>query len=144
MTQTGRQLKIFISYGREDITNEFAMLLYDTLKTHNYEPVLDVKDFVASVSLSKVISDKIASSDVMIVILSKKYSQSDWCSNELIFAKQKDKKLVVLKREECANSDQINFLLSDLLYLRFITDDEYVDNLQKLIRALEQVITDVQ
>ena len=136
--QTGGKLKIFISYGREDITNEFAVGLHEILKSYNYEPVLDVKDFIAGESLSGTISSEIASSDVMIVILSKKYSHSTWCTDELIFAKGKGKKIILLKREECDISDQIKFLLGDRLYLKFITDEECKDNLQKLITALER------
>jgi len=138
---TGNQkLKLFISYGREEVTNSFAVKLYKDLKSKNYEPTLDVIDFLAGESLSYTIADKIANCDVMIIILSKKYSQSKWCRKELNFADKKDKKMLLIKREEeCNVSNQVEFIIEDWLYLRFITDEEYEKNFKKLIEALEKV-----
>ena len=138
-SMTNQKLKLFISYGREDITNDFAEKLYGDLNEYGCEPVLDVKDFIAGQSLSEMISTKKANCDVIIVILSKKYSKSDWCVGELTLAKDKQKEMILIKHEECDISDQVKFLMGDRLYLKFITDQECEKNFDKLITALEKV-----
>ena len=137
---TSQELTVFISYGREDITNKFAEKLHRDLTTNGYKCIRDVEDFLAGDSLSEVIANKIAGCDAFIVILSQKYSQSKWCCNELIYADDQKKKLLVIKRqEECDISHQVKLLLKDRVYLSFISDEEYDENLTKLIRALEEV-----
>ena len=136
---TSQKLKVFISYGREEITNKFAVTLHGDLTSNGYECTLDVKDFKADDSLSGVISDKIDGCDAFIIILSKKYSQSDWYRAELVYAKDQKKKLIVIKREECVISSQVQFLIEDRLYFSFINDEEYNKNLIKLLGGLEKV-----
>ena len=136
-----QKLRIFISYGRESITNAFAEKLHTDLIAKHYEPTLDVVDFIPGISLSKVISSKIADCDFMIVILSDKYSESEWCRDELIFAKETKKKVILIKRGKCNISSQVQFLIGDRLYLSFINDEDYDDNFCKVIRALEEVNT---
>ena len=136
----GRKLKLFISYGREEVTNKFAERLHEHLESKGYEPTLDAKNFEIGDSLSDVISEGIANCDAMIVILSKKYSKSPWCNNELKFAKKKSKKLFIIKREEeCNLSDQVDYQIGDDLYLSIIRDEEYTDEIAKLMKALEKV-----
>ena len=88
-----QNLKIFISYGREDITNEFVVRLYEDLQREGYDCTLDVKDFNAGDELSHVIPDNIDHCDVFIIILSQKYSKSGWCCAELKHAKYRQKKI---------------------------------------------------
>ena len=135
------KLKIFISYGREDITNDFAIKLYEDLKTKGYEPILDAKNFIAGEQLSEVIANKIADCHVMLVILSEKYSKSDWCRAELAFANKQKKKLIIVRRQNCDVSNEVQFILGNGLYLSFIGNDSYEKEFAKLLRALEKVIT---
>ena len=136
----GQKLKLFISYGREEVTNKFAERLHEDLENKGYEPTLDAKDFEIGDSLSGVISEGIAKCDAMIVILSKKYSKSQWCRKEILFAKNRNKKLFIIKREEeCNLSDQMDFQLEDSLYLSIIQDEKYDDEIAKLMKALEKV-----
>lgn len=133
----GQKLKLFISYGREEITNDFAERLHEYLKSEGYEPTLDAKDFLIGDSLSQVISGGIANCDAMIIILSQKYSTSQWCIDELKFAKQENKKLFIIKRQEdCNLSVQVKYQIGDGLYLKIIGDDEYDDKFDELNRAL--------
>ena len=133
-------MKLFISYGREEVTNRFAERLHKDLENKGYEPTLDAKDFEIGDSLSDVISERIANCDAMIVILSKKYSKSQWCNGEIIFAKKKNKKLFIIKREEeCNLSDQMEYHIEDSLYLSIIQDEKYDDEIAKLMKALEKV-----
>ena len=136
-----RKMQLFISYGREEITKDFAKTLHEYLKNNGYEPTLDAKDFLIGDSLSNVISTGIANCDAMIVILSPRYSTSQWCNDELIFAKQKNKKLFIIKRQEdCNLSDQVEYQIGDVLYLKIIGDNEYDEKFAELNRALVQVI----
>ena len=133
-------MKLFISYGREEVTNKFAERLHEDLENKGYEPTLDAKDFEIGDSLSGVISEGIAKCDAMIVILSKKYSKSSWCRKEIIFAEKRNKKLFIIKREEeCNLSDQVDFQIEDSLYLSIIQDETYDDEIVKLMKALEKV-----
>lgn len=86
-----RELKVFISYGREDVTNAFAEKLHGDLASRGYNPTLDVKDFRVGVLLAEVIGNKIVDCEIMVVILSKKYSESTWCTDELTLAKNEGK-----------------------------------------------------
>ena len=134
------KLRIFISYGREDITNDFAEKLYKDLKANGYEPILDTENFQAGQQLSDVISDKIANCHVMLVILSKKYSKSNWCCKELVFAEQHKKRMIIIKREDnCEVSNQVQLIIADRLDLSFIRDDQYSDNFTELKKPLEKV-----
>lgn len=139
-TLMNQKLKLFISYGREDITNSFAERLYEDLKSKGYEPILDVKDFILGNSLSDSISEGIAKCDIMILILSQKYSKSQWCIDELTFARKKARKIIIIKRqEECELSNEVNFQMRNDLYLAVTRDEEYNDKLPQLIKALEEV-----
>ena len=132
-----QNLKIFISYGREDITNSFAERLYEDLKRTGYTPILDAKDFLLGDSLPARIAGEIAKSDIMILILSRKYSKSQWCSDELNFARKRDKNVIIIKRqEECDLSDEIDFLMRNDLYLAITKDEEYKDKFLQLIKTL--------
>ena len=136
----GRKLKLFISYGREEVTNGFAVRLHGDLEKKGYEPTLDVKDFLIGDSLSGVISQGIANCDAMIVILSNKYSKSSWCNDELIFAKNSKKKLFIIKREEdCDLSHQVKYQIGDIIYATVTQDEKYDDEIENLVKALEKV-----
>ena len=135
-----RKLKLFISYGREEVTNTFAKRLHGDLENKGYQPTLDAKSFEIGDSLSHVISQGIANCDAMIVILSKKYSKSSWCNDELIFAKKRNKKIFIIKCEkECNLSDQVDYQIGDSLYLSVTQDEEYDEEIVKLMKALEKV-----
>ena len=127
------------------VTNKFAERLHKDLESRGYEPTLDAKNFEIGDSLSVSISEGIGKCDAMIVILSKKYSKSSWCNDELKFAKKKSKKLFIIKREEeCNLSDQVDYQIGDGLYLTIIRDEEYTDEIAKLMKALEKVIICMQ
>ena len=91
--------------------------LYEDLQREGYECTLDVKDFDAGDELSYVIPDNIDHCDVFIIILSQKYSKSGWCCAELKHAKYCQKKLMIIKRQDCEISTQVQFLIEDRLYL---------------------------
>ena len=46
---------------------------------------------------------------------------------------------MMIKRQDCEISTQVQFLIGDRLYLSFIKDEEYQENFSKLIKALKQV-----
>ena len=133
------KLKLFISFGREVITIQFANTLHTDLSNNGYEVFLDEKRIEGGDHLSYELSKGIAECDAMIVILSEKYSKSNWCRKELIFADEKDKKLILIKRQECNISDQIKFTIEDRKWISFINDEEYSDSFAKLITSLEKV-----
>ena len=136
----GRKLKLFISYGREEVTITFAKRLHGDLENKGYEPTLDTESFEIGDSLSDVISQGIANCDAMIVILSKKYSKSSWCNDELEFAKKRNKKIFIIKREEdCDLSNLVDYQIGNSLYLPVTQDEEYDEKIAKLMRALEKV-----
>lgn len=136
-----RKLKLFISYGREEVTIEFAKKLHEYLKYQGYEPTLDTEDFLVGDSLSDVISTGIANCDAMILILSQKYSKSQWCKDELKFAKKKNKKFfIIMRQKNCDDFDQVDFQIGDDIYLPIIGDDEYDEKFAVLNKSLLKVI----
>ena len=139
---SSQKLKVLISYCREEVTDKFAETLHEDLTTNGYECTLDAKDVITGASVSlDVVADKIAGCDAFIVIFSQKSSQSEWCHIELAYANPYigQKKLIVIKRQECDILSWMQLLLEDWLYLPFIKDEEYDESLKKLIRALEEV-----
>ena len=141
---TSQKLKVLISYGREEVIDKFAETLHGDLTTNGYECTLDAKDVCTGVSVSDVVSDKIADCDAFIVVFSQKSSQSEWCRAELAYAKTRKKKLIVIKRQELGFLSRLQFLFEDWFYLwslqlSFIKDEEYDESFRELIRALEEV-----
>ena len=134
------QFKVFISYGRESTTTKFAKKVHGELYENGYEVFLDEIDMKGGQSYSYVLSDRIKDCNVMIVILSERYSQSDMCRKELIFANKLNKKIVLIKRHDCISAPQVEFLIEDRCWINFFKDEEYDERFIDLITALEEVI----
>ena len=131
-------LKLFISYRRED-TSTFATRLYEDLWVNGYDVFFDVQSITGADCLNDAISSAIEKCDVMIVILSETYSNSDWCRKELKFAAKKKKKWVIIKRLEGECSSLVEFIIEDQLWISFVKEEEYYAKFVKLIDALTKV-----
>lgn len=141
-TYLDQRLKIFISYRREEVTIDFAGRLYEDLQSRGYNPIRDAEDFTPGNFLSDDITNTITSCDVMIIIVSQKYSQSDWCYKELALACAKDKKLIIIRRQtdrECNISPRVQFYLNGHYFLECIRDEDYENTFAKVLRTLGQV-----
>ena len=130
-------LNLFISYRRED-TSTFATKLYGDLRVNGYDVFFDVQSITGADCLNDAISSAIEKCDVMIVILSETYSNSDWCRKELKFAAKK-KKWVIIKRLEGECSSVVEFIIKDQLWISFMNEEEYDVKFIELTAALEKV-----
>ncbi|XP_065910680.1 uncharacterized protein [Dysidea avara] len=135
------KLELFISYGREDITNDFVQKLRDDLKYQNWNVFLDTHNIDHAESLSDKLAKEISKSDGMIIILSKKSCKSKWCEREVKYADQENKKIFVVKREDIDPPPYLKFILGDDLWFSLYDDDQeqYQSVLEKMIRTLKKL-----
>ena len=141
-TDQPAKLELFISYGREDITNDFVQKLRDDLKYQNWNVFLDTHNIDHAESLSDKLAKEISKSDGMIIILSKKSCKSKWCEREVKYADQENKKIFVVKREDIDPPPYLKFILGDDLWFSLYDDDQeqYQSVLEKMIRTLKKVM----
>ena len=133
------KLKLFISYGREEITNDFAVRLLNDLKKKGWEVFLDVDEIPCGANISRKIADAIDACHGMIIIFTEKYGNSEWCKKELEHASSKKKKLFPLRRENVSYSPLLEFQVGSLRWLDVYRDDQYDGVRKELIETLEKV-----
>jgi hypothetical protein len=75
-----RTAKIFISYGSQD--RDMATLLADELGRKGFDVWLDVAEISAGVSIVTAISEEMAKTDIILVLLSRDSVASPWCRAE--------------------------------------------------------------
>jgi hypothetical protein len=79
-TPSMRTPRIFISYGSQD--QDMAALLADELGRKGFDVWLDVAEISAGISIVTAISEEMAKTDVILVLLSRDSVASPWCRAE--------------------------------------------------------------
>lgn len=116
-------MPIFISYSRED--SEFADQLASNLVIHKHNVWMDRWELNVGDSLIDKIQDAITTSSAIIVLLSKKSVQSEWCRKELnsgLIRELTEKQVVVLP---CVIEDcEIPLFIREKMYADFRKDPD--------------------
>ena len=133
------KLKLFISYGREEITNAFADRLHDDLRKQGWIVFLDKHKITWGCHISDTIASDIEKCDAMIIIFTKKYNNSEWCRKELELASTTKKKLFPLRRQDIPYPPLVNFHLGGLRWLDVFTDDSYDAVLKEIVETFKKV-----
>ena len=122
--------RIFISYSRKDIA--FVRRLAGDLEKAGYDVWWDLTDLRGGDDWPRVIPAAIESSQYVIVVLSPNSAISDWVQKEYTQALGLRKRIIPL----LLKPSPIPFALNTINYVNF-ADGEYIDNLNKLLAALE-------
>ena len=93
------EVKVFISHAKADGA-EFAMDLKDQIdEIPELSSFFDAKDIPAGSDFKQIIIDGIDRS-ILLVLHSDKYSSREWCRREIIWAKERNKTVLVLNQFE--------------------------------------------
>ena len=122
--------QIFISYSRKDI--DFVRQLAGDLEKAGYDVWWDLTDLRGGDDWPRVIPAAIESSQYIIVVLSPNSAISDWVAKEYTQALDLHKKIIPIMLKP----SRVPFALNTINYINFASG-EYVDNLNKLLTALE-------
>ena len=129
-------MKIFLSHTSDD--KKDVSRIYKILKSRGHIPWLDKENISLGESIVDGINKGIETSDIVLVFLSRKYVESNWCRNEwqASFFDQVNRGgviIVPILLEKC----QIPQLLRDKKYLDFRNREDYENNVANLIRELD-------
>lgn len=128
-------MKVFISYANQD--GDFAHKLSNSLKLHKIDVWIDTLSLQVGDNLIEKINQGVEESDLVVVVLSKAYSNSKWTLQELSAFAMKEvaankTTIFPILIEDC----EIPIFLRDRLYLDFrVSFDE---GIKKLVSAIKQ------
>ena len=126
-------MQIFISYSRRD--NEFARGLHDKLGNAGFDIWRDETSIRANDDWTEAIASGLASSDVMIVVLSNASMASEAVRKEWFYFIEEKKPIVCLWLEDC----QVHFQLRPLQRIDFRTTKDHEKALVSLINELSLI-----
>jgi hypothetical protein len=106
----------FISYARED--HEFVDLLDSDLKEASIETWRDKSNMRTDDRITDTVSDAVAISYAMIVILSESSKGSNWVKDEVALAQSKGVGLVIIKIDE-TRPEELSIKLIERHYIEF-------------------------
>jgi len=138
MSQEGKSVRVFISHAYEN--RQFAQQLATDLKTHNQQVWLYEQELKPGDSIIDHISEALADTDYLVVVLSNASSRSRWVRAELNAALMNDlseQGTVVLP--VLLEDSPVPQLLRDRVYADFRFD--YDAGLSSLLQVLDQEVS---
>ena len=139
MSLRGR-IRIFFSYARAD-GETLANRLYDDLKQNGFEVWLDTRDIPPGSSWPREIEKALGVADVVLIILTPGFCESDTCLNEVVTAYALRKQVIPLL---AVVSSPIPFLLRSRHHIDFSAESDYSRRLKELLAALQRASVDRQ
>ena len=136
LTKSLSMFKLFISYAWEDSTNEFVKKLQKDLEGYGFEVFLDKDNIVAGDNIQHELAKEMDQADGIIVVISKKFSSSQWCDKELQMGQRRKKPLFPIRRIKEQLSNNIDMAAGSIKYVDFIDEDKYEDSLKSLIQGI--------
>ena len=129
-------MKVFISYSHDD--RNLALRLVNDLREQNVEVFLDTDMISPGDKWANVLSHYIELSDVILLLISKSTSKSDFQSSEIAFAlsssiANQSQKIIPILLDKQAS---VPFFLKDRIYCDFTIDSKYQENFRYLLEAL--------
>ena len=125
---------VMISYNHKS-TGNLASKLNDSLKTAGFSTWIDI-DKMRGNSVFSAMAKAVETSDVILIILSNEYCESDNCVRECEYAFNKDKYVVTVKGSAGYKpSGSVGLLTSSMLYIDF-TKGNYDTQFDELLRTI--------
>lgn len=126
-------MKVFISYAHHD--KEFAHKVANSLKEHRVEVWIDALELKGGDNLFEKINHGVETSDLVVVVLSKAYSNSRWVMQELSAFAMKEiaagrSTIIPILMEEC----EIPIVLQDRVFIDF--RGSFEEGLKQLLAAI--------
>ena len=134
-------VEVFISYRRKDKQHLFAQDLFDKLKKRKVNVWKDDKDMDPGDDLPEELAEAIDNCSLFVCLLSKEYFESKWCSMEIRYAQQVDKKLFPIHWGKDDLPNHFQFLLGQKIRYNYNPESEnYQEELQKCVDKVMEVI----
>ena len=135
-----REKDVFVSYGREDGVREFVKRLKVGLEAGGVSVWLDVDDIPAGSDFHQEIALAVQSCRALVAVLTKKYTQSNYCTGELYFADSQRKVLLPVVYEDGWDEGKegagVRLTVSAYNWTFFRpNNDDYHESLKKLVQG---------
>lgn len=146
-----KKTRVFISYAWEDEeTNNWVQEFANTLMNKGINVKFDRNDLTYGDSISKFIDNNIEQADYIIVICTKKYKEKSesriggvgYEVNIIANQMMNDKKKIIPILREGSQETSIPLFLSGKYYIDFSSQENYSENLKKLVGFLKDGITE--
>jgi hypothetical protein len=121
--------KIFISYSHKD--KDFVGILAENLQRVGHNVWWDTTDIQSGDEISDEITNAIASSKYVIVVLTPDSVKSKWVKSEYTEALNQEKKIIPIMLRQC----KVPITLNIFNYSDFTKGENYQDNLNKLLSS---------
>lgn len=110
--------KVFISYTqREKSTRDFALELFEELNKNRYTPFLDTCRIQPPSPFQTILEEELWDSDIIIMLDSRKYRNSQWCLRESALAAEAAMGIIRIEWPGFLNKD--NYPLIENIKLNF-------------------------
>ncbi len=145
-----KQAKIFISYSRRN--SDFTHRLFDALVAHGYDPWVDFDDIPFSADWWSEIKEAIDKHDVIIDVVSSHSLLSRVCNEEILYAREHNKRIIPLIVEDV----DIKYVIGELYdkpwdetardnwvairklnWIYFNRDDDFDTGIENMLRTVE-------
>ena len=127
------EIKLFISYVWDDSTNKFVRKLQKDLACFGFTVFLDKVVIVAGDNIQHELAKEMDQADGIIVLISKKFSSSQWCDKELQMCQRRGKPLFPVRRIKEQPNNNVDMAVGSIKYVDFI---EYEDSLKSLVQGI--------
>lgn len=135
-----RRRKLFVSYRRSD-ARAIAIKIFDWFESLNYEVFLDTHSVPKGALFQKHLWHQMSDSDIVILLDSKDFLNSEWCEKELTFAENKRIAILRVKFPDSSIPDD-NMAVISTIALNSETfngeslDDDELSSISKEVESL--------
>lgn len=137
MITENKDIQIFVSHATKD--SYFAKALATDLMDANYKVFLDDRSIDIGDRIHEKINDNLENCNALVMIISKNYLESTYCSDEWsAFYKKATSNKNNLIYPIIIDDSEPPALISTLKYARIKSEDDYESNLEKLLKALKK------
>ena len=128
-----QKFHVMISYNQESGT-ECMNKIYSKLKNIGYKVWIDEREVFSR--LNDDIPKGVDSSCVMVALISAEYEKSEWCMDEVRFAKKLKKPIIPVKVSNYnpPGDSPLNFILSDRVYCKMYGRFDEIEKLVDIVK----------
>ncbi|CAI8002710.1 hypothetical protein GBAR_LOCUS3472, partial [Geodia barretti] len=135
--------EVFLSYGREPEVSVFVKRLQDDLETRGISVWLDIDDIPAGSDWHGAIGTGLQQSKALIAVITTKYLNSKFCTNELYAASsdQKDLFPVIMENIDFNASDRargVKYAIGSINWTYFGSGYDYGTALERLVQGMKR------
>ncbi|CAN8320658.1 unnamed protein product [Cochlearia groenlandica] len=139
-----RRPQVFVSFNKEELGNNFGNHLLWALKVSRVYALTYSNNFIGREKQRKHVLANLEKSTIALVILSKRYSESDWCLTEIVKMEElaKEGKLVVIPIFYNVNENEVKRLEGEFgihfmnTYERFAMEPFIVESWEGSLKSI--------